>query len=233
MNLYEPLKNFRFLAIFSKIATLLGNAKVLAILAILIITVAAYIRIYDLGERSLWLDEAWLANAVSEDSLKGVMASLESTPPLFAIVAHYIISWLRNNEFTLRLLPCGFGIGSIILIFFLTRKLSNAKAALLALIPFAFAPKLVYYAKEFKQYSGDMFFAVLLVFLTEIIIHRHSFKNWILFVVFASVGLWFSHPMTFVVPGLALVLLYYSLATGKDRGVLKQWFTAHLVIGVL
>lgn len=214
-------------------ATLVGNARVLAILAWLIITAAAYIRVYDLGDRSLWHDEAWLANAVSEHSLRGVMASIRCTPPLFAVAVHYTISWLRNNEFTLRLLPCGFGIGSVILIFFLTRKLSNLKAALLALIPFAFAPKLVYSTKEFKQYSGDMFFAILLVFLTERIIHRHSFKNWILFVVFASVGLWFSHPMTFVVPGLALILLYHSLTTGKDGSVLKHWFAAHLVIGVV
>jgi len=213
-----------------KLVLFFNNNRTQKVLAFLLIAAAAYIRLYNLGDRSLWLDEAWLANAVSEDSLRGVIASLKCAPPLFAIVVHYIIDWLGNNEFTLRLLPCLFNISSIILVYFLARKLSNAKAALCALIPFAFAPRLIYYAKEFKQYSGDMFFAILLVFLVEKIIHKHSFKNWTLFVLVASIGLWFSHPMTFVVAGLALVLLYHILRS-RDRSVLRQWFVAHVFIG--
>lgn len=213
----------------SRIMALLGDRKIQILLALLIITLAAQIRTYDLGGRSLWLDEASVANWASQSSLKEVLASMGPAPPFFIIALHYIVKFFPNNEFTLRLLPCLFGIGSLALIYLVARRI-NDKAALLTLILFSFSYPLVYYSKELKQYSGDVFFALLLVFLTERIVTKNTLRNWVLWVVFSSLALGFSHTAAFVIPGLSLVLLLQSIGS-RRRNILPKWLLSNAVVG--
>ncbi|MBA7622534.1 hypothetical protein ES703_29912 [subsurface metagenome] len=210
---------------------LLDNRKVQILLALLIITLATQIRIYDLGGRSLWLDEASVANWVSQRSLKEVWASMGPAPPLFVITVHYIVKLLPNNEFTLRLLACLFGIGSLVLIYLVARRI-DSKAALLTLILFSFSAPLIYYSKELKQYSGDVFFALLLVFLSERIVTRDTLRNWGLWVVFSSLALCFSHAAVFVIPGFSLVLLLQGI-TSRRRNILPKWLLSNAVVGLV
>lgn len=214
---------------FSKIMVLLDDRKVQTLLALLIITLAAQIYTYDLGGRSLWLDEASVANWASQSSLKEVWASIGPAPPFFVIAVHYIVKFFPNNEFTLRLLPCLFGIGSLVLIYLVARRI-DSKAALLTLILFSFSYPLIYYSKELKQYSGDVFFALLLVFLTERVVTRDTLGNWSLWVVFSSLALCFSHAAAFVIPGLSLVLLLQGIGS-RRRNILPKWLVSSAIVG--
>jgi len=218
-------------SLFSKMVALLDNRKIQILLALLIITLAAQIRTYNLGARSLWLDEASVANWISQSNLKGVLASLGPAPPLFVITIHYLVKLLPNNEFTLRLLPCLFGIGSLVLIYLVARRI-DSKVALLTLILFSFSPHLIIYSKELKQYSGDVFFALLLVFLAERIVRKDSWRNWGLWVLFSSLALGFSHAAVFVIPGLSLVLLLQGIGS-RGRGILSKWLMSNAVVGLV
>lgn len=60
----------------SRITALLDDRRFEIFLALLIITLAAQIRTYDLGGRSLWLDEASIVNWASQSSLKEVWVSI-------------------------------------------------------------------------------------------------------------------------------------------------------------
>lgn len=216
----------------SRIMALLGDRKIQILLVLLIITLAAQIRTYDLGGRSLWLDEVSVANWASQSSLKEVWASMGGpAPPLFVIALHYIVKFFPNNEFTLRLLPCLFGIGSLALIYLVARRI-DSKAALLTLILFSFSYPLIYYSKELKQYSGDVFFALLLVFLTERIVAKNTLRNWGLWVVFSSLALCFSHTAAFVIPGLSLVLLLQGIGSQR-RNILLKWLLSNAVVGLM
>ena len=158
------------------------------------------------------------------------MNLLGANPVLFALVLHYIGNFLGESEFTFRLLPSFFGVGSVLLIYVVARRFISEKAAWLTFILFSFSPRLVYYAKELKHYSGEVFFALLLVLLTERIIHRDNWRNWVLFAVLASLSAGFSHATFFIIPGLSLVLLYYVVIVRKGKGWLP-WLVSNAIIG--
>jgi len=224
------LSYFRLSGISSKIRGLLGDPPAQKILFVSILALAVFIRVYALDSRSLWIDELSVAHTVSRGSLKEVMNLLGASPVLFALVLHYIGNLLGESEFTFRLLPSFFGVGSVLLIYVVARRFVSKKAAWLTFILFSFSPQLVYYAKELKQYSGEVFFALLLVLLTERIIHRDNWRNWILFAVLASLSAGFSHATFFIIPGLSLVLLYYVAVVKKGKGWL-QWLVSNAITG--
>lgn len=117
-----------------------------------------------LANRALWLDEAYLARSFLDRDLTTLLltplASNQSAPPGFIVVAKTATQMFGFNEYSLRLLPLAASIGTL----FLAAKL--AKHAFSAFLPQAafvgllsFSPFLIYYAQEFKQYSLDAFVA--------------------------------------------------------------------------
>lgn len=158
------------------------------------------------------------------------MNVLGANPVLFAVVLHYLGNLLGESELTFRLLPSFFGVGSVLLIYVVARRFLSEKVTFLTFILFSFSPGLIYYAKELKHYSGEVFFALLLVLLTERIIHRESWRNWILFAALASLSAGFSHATFFIIPGLSFVLLYYVAMVKRGKGWLP-WLVTNTIIG--
>src|SRR5579863_3590861 len=69
--------------------------------------VGLVLRIHDLG-RSLWSDEAWVANSVLTDSLSRMFhydAWLQTTPPLFLVLVRGTVRTLGLSNYTLRAVP--------------------------------------------------------------------------------------------------------------------------------
>ena len=52
---------------------------------LLILGLAAFFRVYDLGGRDLWTDEAWVALAALKGSPRAALAASQSTPPLYLL----------------------------------------------------------------------------------------------------------------------------------------------------
>ena len=74
----------------------------------------------------------------------------------------------------------------------LVRRLASRSVALLALALVAFSPIMVYYSKELKQYSGDACFAVLVVYLAELVRASEGRRGWLALALTSVVGLGFS-----------------------------------------
>ena len=221
---------FRLSGVSSQIAGLFQDRRTRKILLWSILALAVFIRVYALDTRSFWVDELSVAHTVSRGSLKEVMNLLGANPVLFAIVLHYVGNFLGESELTFRLLPSFFGVGSVLLIYVVARRFVSEKSAWLASILFSFSPGLIYYAKELKHYSGEVFFALLLLLLTERIIHKDSWRNWVLFAALASLSAGFSHATFFIIPGLSLVLLYHVAVVRRGKGWLP-WFVSNTIIG--
>ncbi|MFP4082413.1 MAG: glycosyltransferase family 39 protein [Candidatus Aminicenantes bacterium] len=174
---------------------------------VLILAAAIFIRFQNLGERSLWLDEAWVANAVSEDSLSALAESSFHAPLFFVLAVHVLITFFGNNEFVLRLLPCLFGIGTLVVFYWIIRKHTGKTAALLSLLLLSFSPHAVRYSQELKQYTSAMFFAILLVYLCERVVSHDKNRDWTGLILFSILGIGFDHSLAFMVPAVFLVLL--------------------------
>jgi len=174
--------------------------------AALIFGVAVFFRLYDLGGRDLWTDEAWLALAAMKPTVREALAARQSTPPFYLLTLWSMVQLWGHSEAVLRGLAFLFGVGTLWLIWRFSRGLVEVPAALLSLAAVAFSPVMVYYSKELKQYSGDAFFAVLVLWLAERLRSRQGRRGWLALALAGVVGLGFSHALIFTLPVAGAVL---------------------------
>src|SRR5665648_204801 len=114
--------------------------------AALIFGVAIYFRLYELGSRNLWIDEAWVALAAMQPTAREALAAGQSTPPFYLLTLWAMVQLWGHSEMVLRSLSWLFGVGTLWLVWRLARRLVEVPAALLALAVVAFSPIMVYYS---------------------------------------------------------------------------------------
>src|SRR5437763_8254563 len=124
--------------------------------ALAAITIAgAALRFATLGVQSYWLDEAATVDLLRKGfhaMLSGV-ASGESTPPLYYIVAWLWAKVFGTGEVGLRALSALFGTATIPLAFALGRRVAGRTAGLIAAALCACNPLLVWYSQEARSYA--------------------------------------------------------------------------------
>jgi 4-amino-4-deoxy-L-arabinose transferase-like glycosyltransferase len=182
--------------------------------AALIFGVAVYFRVHELGSRNLWTDEAWVALAAMKATAREALAAGQSTPPLYLLSVWGMVRLWGHSEAVLRGLSLLFGVGTLFLVWRLSRVLLEIPAALLALAAVAFSPVMVYYSKELKQYSGDAFFAVLVWWLAERLRAGQGRRGWLALALAGVVGLGFSQPLIFTLP-VAGAVLWFTLPLSR------------------
>ncbi len=197
-----------------------------------LIALAAVFRLADLSARNLWTDEAWVALAALKPTPAEALASGQSTPPFYLLSIWALAQALGGSEAVLRSLSFCFGLGTVILFWFLARSLTGPAPAVAGLAVVAFSPILVYYSKELKQYSGDAFFAVLLLFLAERLRVAQGQKGWLLLALAGMVGAGFSHSLIFILPVVLAALWVARPALYRTRlGLIAAlWGAAFLVL---
>ncbi|MCS6994150.1 MAG: glycosyltransferase family 39 protein, partial [Anaerolineales bacterium] len=126
-------------------------------------------------------------------------------PVGFLLLEKLVVTLLGDGERALRLLPFLAGCASLILFYLLARQFLSPAGLLTALALLAISPMLVYYASEVKQYSSDVFVALLLLYLFTRPWSQRLSYGWLVAGLLAS---WFSHPAVFVLAAIGLMLLW-------------------------
>jgi len=186
------------------------NSKLVVVLVLaIILTGAGVLRLYDLEEESLWLDECFTLNYGSQ-SIDGLVETLKNDvhPIGYYLPQHLLIDYFGTGEITLRILSVFFGVLSVFLTYLLARKLFSWKEGLLAAFFMAVSYTSILYSQEAKMYS--MFGAFFLLSLISFIrfLKRPSLLN-ILFFSISAVLLLYSHIIGLVVL-FCYILLYLT-----------------------
>ena len=100
---------------------------------LIIFGLAVFFRVYDLGGRNLWTDEAWVALAALKDTPPAALAAGQSTPPLYLLAVWALAQVGGGSEVVLRSLSLLFGLGTLAFFWPLARSLTSLSASLLAL----------------------------------------------------------------------------------------------------
>jgi 4-amino-4-deoxy-L-arabinose transferase-like glycosyltransferase len=144
-----------------------------------IVAVAAAARFTRLGHQSFWLDESFTVDLVQRpfgDMLSGV-AGLESTPPLYYVLAWLWAKLFGHGEAGLRSLSALFGTLAVPVAWRAAREwFDSPRAGLIAAALVAFNPFFVWYSQEARSYS----LLVLMAMLTLLFLGRRSYALWAL-----------------------------------------------------
>ena len=187
----------------------------LALILLALLGVAARLGQF-LSGRSLWVDEALVANDLAElswiDSLTGRSPRNQLAPPGFWIVSH-VADAVSSDELMLRLFPLLAGIALLIVtVIYATRRLEHRASRLLLVAVIAFSPSLIYYSTELKQYGIE----ALLSMVAIVAVAERASLSRVQIVALAWVMLAFSLPSLLIVPVLGVLWL---ITEARSRGL--------------
>jgi mannosyltransferase len=168
-----------------------------------------FLRLYNLGFNSIWLDEAATYNASigSFSAIWQTMAAGDFNPPLFYWIEHVMLL-LGNNEVILRFVPALFGILTIPVMYCAGKEFVDRNAGIIAAAATTISPFLIYYSQEARAYSMALFFIAFAMVFYLRALKDNTVKNWALFGILSALAFW-SHFYVFV---LIASLVVYALA---------------------
>jgi len=203
----SPLRSIRDLSA-SNIRTALAGSRYLQTLFGLTV-IGAFLRLYNIGFNSLWLDEATTYN-ISINTIAGIwqtMVSGEFNPPLFYWIEHVMLMF-GNNETILRLVPAVAGILTIPLVYLVASEFLDRNLGIISAAAFTFSPFLLYYSQEARAYSLMMFFVAFAMVFYLKAMKSGNLHEWALFGVLSALAFW-AHFYALVIIG---ALILYALA---------------------
>jgi len=197
------------------------NRRTIMAALILILAVGVCLRVGGLGERDLWTDEAWVAQAVAQEDWLAVFQQGNAemgnhTPPLYLLTVWAVRQVGGESEAVLRLTSLMCGLGVLGLTAWLAWRLLTPGAALTASLAAALSIRLVYFSKELKPYAADAGFAVLALALTERLLGNQGRRGWLALFLAMAAGLGYSHALIFTLP-VAAAVLWWRLPAARRR----------------
>lgn len=187
----------------------------------IIILIAFFLRIYQLGARDFWFDET-----VSVFIAKDVLSNWN--PPLYYFFLHYWIKLFGVSEFSLRFPSMLFSIFSILLIFILGKKIFNYKVGLYSAVLMTFSPFHIWYAQEARPYSLAVLVGLLSSYSLYIIFTEKKGMGWYYFIFFSIIGLYVSYfyAVMIIFQSIYLVVHFWRV----KNFVNKKYFSLLILI---
>jgi hypothetical protein len=182
---------------------------------------AAFLRLWNLGHRPFWRDEAWVAMALRDLPFAQLWAQTAlPLPPLFAVMAKSAGQWVGPPEAGYRLPAAIFGLAVIPLTYAAARRLRAPRSVALAAAGLcASSLMLVIWSRELKQYSFEAVasaLGALLVFAARRAISGR--KRCAIAIGLAVLGLiapWIAHGSVFSLAAVLPLLLILKPRTGR------------------
>jgi hypothetical protein len=180
-----------------------------------------------LANRSLWLDESFLALNLIKKNFFELTQSLDyyhyqAAPVAFLMIEKLSICLFGTSEYALRLFPLLSGIISLFLFSWVAKRLDKPKAVVIAIGLFAISGSLVYYSSEAKQYSIDVT-TTLLLYLTAISFIRKKVPSILDISILAfsgAISMWLSFPAVFVLAVIGIIIVLCRL---RDHNWQDLW----------
>ena len=203
-----------------------GGLPVLALILGGVLLIGAIMRLSYL-DRSLWLNEAWVANSIRSPTLNDAFYYddwLQTTPPLFVVISRVITTLFGTSNVAFRIFPAVAGIISILLFSFIAGRLLKPNYAMIATLLFVFNPRLILYSQSLKQYCTDVLSGVIFIVAGYMYMAKRS-ARWFYVLLASFVVLSFlSYQVIVFFPFLlyaAIIGLDLRRGAGVDRGIIR------------
>jgi len=200
----------------------------------LIILMGFAIRLYKLGEQSLWYDEtvsAFLASQSPSELIAHTARDIH--PPGYYLLLHYWAVAAGNSEFALAFFSVVFGVLLIPLTYSLAQYLINRDVALWAALLVAVSPFNIWYSQEVRMYTLG---AALGLIATHCALSACAASSsiarryWAGYLVAGAAGLYALYYFTFLLLVVNLLLFVYMLYPKFNLTMLKWWLIANTLL---
>ncbi|MGB5493634.1 MAG: glycosyltransferase family 39 protein, partial [Sedimenticolaceae bacterium] len=118
----------------------------------LIVVAGAIVRLWGLGDASLWLDEAASVQFAGLPWSTLWLTGYDNAPPLYYSVLKVVL-FISDSEFAVRLPSLVFGVLTIPVVYWAGRLVAGPQGALAAALVFALSAAQVEYSQEARAYS--------------------------------------------------------------------------------
>jgi|GEM_PF-754378 len=193
----------------------------------LIVVLGFVLRIIRLGTDGFWHDEIhnlFKTEQISAVLLRGDLVS--NHPPLFAVLATI---WRTlgpgPGEWWMRLLPLTLGLGAVVALYFLGKKIFGSRAGLFAAFLLAISPFHVLHSQDLKVYILLPFTGILMVHCLYLATERNRASFWVLYAVTAALA---CYSDFFAAPLLIGVNLWFLLQLRGRLDRLRGWILANI-----
>jgi hypothetical protein len=187
-----------------------------------------------LADRSLWLDELAITRNIVNKSFAELLKPLsaaQSAPVGWLWLERATVSTFGNNEWSLRLFPFVFSIGSLVVFYFVVTRWLGGLSAALATAMFALSPLLIRYSVEVKQYGSDVFFVLLVIDLTTRLHDRPSRGLLVAWTAVCMLAMWCSDASVLAIAGSGAVL--FAIRVRARQRVTELCVAAAVLTGSL
>jgi len=186
-----------------------------------IILIAFGLRVYRLGDQSLWFDES-LSWWVATTDIPGFLLPYGAYTPLYYLLVGGV-TYIGASEFLLRFPSVVFSVLSVVLMERVGRRVGGPLVGRLAAVFLAINPFSIWYAQDARMYALVTFSALLAM---NGFMHGVDGRGWRRMSVGAALA-YFTHT-------IALFLVYVQLIWWLPRvrrqgNLFRQWFGAQLL----
>ncbi len=160
-------------------------------------------------QRSLWLDEAWVANSLLSPNLSGMFYYpewLQSTPPLFLLLARAAVHVFGVSNAAFRIVPLAFALAAVAGMIALTRRFVSPPFTALACAALAFHPAAVEYSHTLKQYSAEAAASVAILLAVTLYLEAPARRRFWCLALTMVVALSAAWSTAFFLPGVAIAI---------------------------
>jgi len=172
----------------------------------LVVIIGSVLRIYNLSEKSLWVDE--FGSIRDSENIPW----WSGHPPLYFIILHFF-RYMGTNEFVLRLPSVIFGVSTILLSYMIGKLLFGTKEGLVSAFLLSISTMHIYYSQEARMYSLLAFLSLSsLFFFYKSIREKNKVGTWIGFILLTLLSLYthFFAGFVVIVEVIFFVLMFIS-----------------------
>lgn len=196
--------------------------KKINILLLLIIIVAASLRIFQLGKRDLWADEVssvFFAKNFSSMRFERYLAN----HPNMELYSYFTLlsQWRRlagDSVFVMRLFSVIFGVFSVLLIYLIGNILFNRQVATIGSFILALSPFHIYYSQELRGGAFFTFLTLLIFYFFIQAVKKDKIHYWFCLTISSIMGI-YTHIFTFLMLISQGVILFIK----KEKILSKKW----------
>jgi mannosyltransferase len=208
----------------------------LILLLLVILFLGLFLRIYNLGNESIWLDEATSIKFANLNLFKIVEETSQNDthPPLYYIVLHYWINLFGDSEFSTRFPSVIFGFLAIFMIYKIGSLIFDKEAGILSSLILALSVFHIHYSQEVRMYSLMTLLTLLSMYFFIRLLKERSFIVSVCYLL-SSILLIYTHSygLFIIIAQNIYILTLFLLSEDVYRLSFKRWiFMQFILVGL-